>query len=153
VDTDPLFDEVSFGPFSLTDPGAPQPGPTLLTMLAWVAIALTCGVFFGGTLVGVTTGVAMAVALSSNAGRWAVRLASLGLYGAAAGFLVLKQALRGPAIDFEWVKNFEVTHSWAIAATFLLLVSVAADVIVDRPNSSNEPQTSTPNTPGGSTQN
>lgn len=153
VDTDPLFDEVSFGSFSLTDPGDPGSGPALGTILIWVAVALACGVFFGGPLVGVTTAVAAAVALTSTVGRWAVRLASLGLYGAAAGFLVLKQALRGPVIDFEWVKNFEVTHSWAIAATFLLLVSVAADVIVERSKHSIDPETSDPEAPSGATQN
>lgn len=107
------------------------PAPAARILAAAAGVSLLFGWFFGGPLVGALTAIACVLALVSEAGRWAVRLTSLGLFGAAAGYLVLKQLFRGQPIDFEWVRHFERTHSWSLAATFLLVVSLAVDLWCD----------------------
>jgi arabinofuranan 3-O-arabinosyltransferase len=82
---------------------------------------------FGGPQVGAAVAVGTALALGVRWGPALVRFASIGLFAAAAAYIVVQQYRYGYQVDFNWVEWFERTHLWGIAAAMLLLVSVAAD--------------------------
>lgn len=113
----------------------PEVAPRPLIMAMVVVMAGILGTFFGGPVAGAITAVASVLAVTSSVGRWLVRAASLGLFAAAFGYVTLAEALRSYPIDFKWVANFEVTHSWSIVATSLFVVSIAVDALVQRTDS------------------
>jgi len=117
----------------------PPIGPARVAALSTVIAVLA--VVFGGPLVGIGVGAVAVVALSVRRGQAVVRIASVGLFGAAAAFIVAKQARNGYQVDFNWMERFEVTHAWALAATMLLLVAVVVDAVRAGPST---PPTSDP---------
>jgi len=117
----------------------PPIGPARVAALS--AVIAVLAVVFGGPLVGIGVGAVAVVGLSIRRGQAVVRIASVGLFGAAAAFIVAKQARNGYQVDFNWMERFEVTHAWALAATMLLLVAVVVDAVRAGPST---PPTSDP---------
>lgn len=85
--------------------------------------------FFAGPIVGLVGGIGCATALGSYRGRWLVRAAALVLLGSAMGLITAVQVVHHYPLDFRWAENFEVTHSWSMAAAFLMLITVVADAM------------------------
>ncbi len=98
-------------------------GGWILTGLATAVVAS----FLAGPIVGVACGVLAAVAVAWRHGQLVLRAACVGLFGLAVAYIVAKQTLNAYPLDFEWVKWFEITHSWALIATMLLVVDVVVD--------------------------
>lgn len=101
--------------------------PTWATRTAVSIGYLLVVTFLAGPVVGVIAGVGCAVAMSSYRGRWAVRICSIALLAAAMGLITVVQIVRHYPLDFRWAEHFEITHSWSMAAAFLMLISIAAD--------------------------
>lgn len=105
-----------------------RPTTVVLATIAYLVLVT----FFAGPVVGVVAGLGCALALTSHRGRWIVRIAAIGLLAAAMGLIAVVQVVRHHPLDFRWAENFEITHSWSMTATFLMLVAVAADSVADR---------------------
>ncbi len=104
-------------------------GPTLFNR-ASVIVTIIAGLFglvFGGWPIGLGVMAAALVMSRVRAGQSVGRIASVGLYGAAVGYIILKELLNRYPLDFRWVAQFEVTHAWALGATILLGVTVVID--------------------------
>ena len=94
--------------------------------------ALVAGVVVGlaaGPLVGAAIAVVTGVGLGVRSGQRWLRLSSVVMAAASFGFIVAKQLHYGYEIDFDWVSNFELTHSWTMFAILALLAAVVVDLI------------------------
>jgi arabinofuranan 3-O-arabinosyltransferase len=92
-------------------------------------VTLVVASFLAGPWVGLATAVLAVVAVAVPKGQIVVRAACVGLFALAALYIVAKQGLNGYPLDFEWVKWFEITHSWALMATLLLVLDVVVDAL------------------------
>ncbi|KLR60055.1 protein of unknown function (DUF3367) [Actinobacteria bacterium IMCC26207] len=104
-------------------------GPALSPKIAAVA-TLCAGLlafFVAGVWVALVVVALTLVAALIPRGQFILRLATVGVLGAAFAFILLKQGLNGYRLDFDWAKWFEITHSWGILAIVLLAVDVAVD--------------------------
>lgn len=104
-------------------------GPAVSAPMVALGAAVAAALSFlaAGPLVGVGVGVAAAAALGTRWGPPVVRGAAVALFGAAAGFIVVKQLRNDYQLDFSWVEWFETSHAWGLAATLLLALSVVVD--------------------------
>jgi len=104
-------------------------GPTLRSALA-VLTTICAGLlafFVAGPWVGVLVALFTLIAALVARGQFILRVAAVSILAMAFAFIVLKQGLNGYRLDFDWVKWFEITHSWGLLATVLLAVDVAVD--------------------------
>ncbi len=103
---------------------------TALSLRATVTTTVLAGLFglfFGSWQIGAVMVVA-AVAMSRvRFGPGLARIACVGLYGSAVGYIVLKELRNRYPLDFRWVDQFEITHGWALCATLLLGLIVVVD--------------------------
>ena len=111
---------------------------------ATVAIGLATWVLAGWP---VALGVAAltALALMTRRGEVVLRFVGIGLFAAAAAFVVLKQWRNSYIVDFNWMNQFEATHAWSLAAVALLLVDTVVTAL--RARGTGEP-TGPPGLPG-----
>jgi hypothetical protein len=100
--------------------------------LAAVAVGAAAWVATGPWVALAVVAVA-AVALALPRGQVVLRAACLGSLGAAAAFIVVKQALNGYVVDFDWMNKFETTHAWGLAAAVLLAVDPLVEHLRTRP--------------------
>lgn len=99
-------------------------GPTLRgtpAALTTVGVGLATWLV-AGPWVALGVAVMTALALTLRHGQVLLRVACVGSLGAAAAYIVAKQALNSYVIDFDWMNKFEVTHAWGLAAVVLLAV-------------------------------
>lgn len=106
---------------------ADRPVHSLPRVVVSALVAGFLAFLVGGPQVGAVIAVGTVLALGVRRGQAAVRLASLGLFGAAAAYIVVKQYRNDYQVDFNWVEWFERSHLWGVAAALLLLVSVVTD--------------------------
>ncbi|MEI7886466.1 MAG: alpha-(1-_3)-arabinofuranosyltransferase family protein [Actinomycetes bacterium] len=111
-------------------------GPTLSLKLAAVTTlcAAIVAFFVAGPWVALVVVALTLLAALAPRGQFILRLATVGVLGAAFAFIVLKQGLNGYRLDFDWAKWFEITHSWGLLAIVLLVVDVAVDGLRSKPN-------------------
>ena len=94
--------------------------------------ALVAGVvalLAAGPLVGAAIAVVTGVGLGVRRGQRWLRLSSVVMAAASFGFIIAKQLRYGYEIDFDWVSNFELTHSWTMFAILALLAAVVVDLV------------------------
>lgn len=114
-------------------------------VLEWVpTVGLTVAsgalaTFFGSPVLGVVVATATFVAAKVPKGQIVPRLVSLGMFAAAAGFIVVKQFRNDFVVDFNWVGRFEPAHGWALLAVFTLVVSVVVDGLRSRRSATADP--------------
>ncbi|MFZ4670248.1 MAG: hypothetical protein ACOYML_13170, partial [Microthrixaceae bacterium] len=53
-------------------------------------------------------------------------IVGIGMWAAAAGFVILKELRNQYVIDFNWMNQFEITHAWTLVA----VICLALDPIV-----------------------
>ncbi len=113
-------------------------GPVWPRSRALLVAAATGAAAFvaGGPQVGVLVAVAVAIGLAVPRGQLLARVGSVGLFGAAALYIVVQQYRNDFQVDFNWVEWFERSHLWGVAATLLL----AAAVVLDGLRSRSEPR-------------
>ena len=104
-------------------------GPPLSLKLAVVTTlcAALLAFVFAGPWVALLVAALTLLASLLGRGQLLLRLATVGVLGAAFAFIVLKQGLNGYRLDFDWARWFETTHSWGLLAIVLLAVDVAVD--------------------------
>jgi hypothetical protein len=103
--------------------------PVSAHRVALVALGFALVTFVvAGWAVAVVAGVAVAAALVLRWGQVLLRAIGIGLFAAAAGFVVAKQWRLGFVVDFNWMNQFELTHAWTLTAVALLV----ADPVVSR---------------------
>ena len=105
------------GPFEVESAALPL-GPALLgaalgALGTWLLAGIAAGLVVGATTL---------VALAFRRGRVVLRLVGIGLFAAAAGFVIAKQWRGGYLLDFNWMNLYEVTHAWTLAAVALLVM-------------------------------
>jgi arabinofuranan 3-O-arabinosyltransferase len=96
-----------------------------------VLVALGIGLItfvVAGWAVALAAGGVVAAALALRWGQVLLRAVGIGLFAAAAGFVVAKQWRLGFVVDFNWMNQFEITHAWTLTAVALLV----ADPVVTR---------------------
>lgn len=97
------------------------------------------GLFFGSVVLGAVLGLLTFVAARVSWGQVVLRVTSIGMFAAAAGFIVLKQYRNDYVVDFNWVGRFETAHAWALLAVFALVASVVLDGLRTRAGSAPDP--------------
>jgi hypothetical protein len=120
----PVMDVLGIGPLSADGTALPI-GRSLLGALVVGATAFPAMGPWVGLAAAVVTGVALAV----RRGQVLLRLVCVGALGAAALFIVAKQARNDFLVDFDWMNKFELTHAWALLATALLAVDPLVEVL------------------------
>ena len=118
----PVMDVLGVGPLEV-DGAALSP---MASAGAALAVGLAAVVFMG-PWVGLATALVTGVALGLRRGQVVLRVVCVGTLGAAALFIVAKQARTDLIVDFDWMTKFELTHAWALLATALL----ATDPLVE----------------------
>jgi arabinofuranan 3-O-arabinosyltransferase len=113
------------------EPASPwlQDGPVLAwpTAAAIVGLAGVGATVFGSPVLGLVTALTALVAARVPRGQVLPRILSLGMFAAAAGFILAKQLRNDYVVDFNWVGRFETAHGWALLAVFTLVLSVVVD--------------------------
>ncbi len=82
-----------------------------------------------GPLVGLAIAAVTGVGLAVRDGQRWLRLSCVVMAAASFGFIIAKQLRYRYEIDFDWMSNFEITHSWTMFAILALLVAVVVDRI------------------------
>jgi arabinofuranan 3-O-arabinosyltransferase len=79
----------------------------------------------------VALGMAAVAALAAFVprGQVVVRLVGIGMWAAAAGFVILKELRNHYVIDFNWMNQFEVTHAWTLAAVICLALDTVVSAV------------------------
>jgi arabinofuranan 3-O-arabinosyltransferase len=79
----------------------------------------------------VALGMAAVAALAAFVprGQVVVRLVGIGMWDAAAGFVILKELRNHYVIDFNWMNQFEVTHAWTLAAVICLALDTVVSAV------------------------
>lgn len=113
------------------EPASPwlQDGP-VLSWRTTTVVAVVAGLgatFFGSPVLGAVLAVAAVVAARLPRGQILPRVLSLGMFAAAAGFILAKQLRNDYVVDFNWVGRFETAHGWALLAVFALVLCVVVD--------------------------
>lgn len=104
-------------------------GPALAPVRAAVVglVAGVVGAVFVGWVAGLAVALLVGVSLVWNRGQLVLRVAAVGLLGAAFGYVVLKQARNDYPLDFDWMEWFQITHQWTLTAVVLMSASVVVD--------------------------
>ena len=123
----PLMDVGGISPLQ-ADGAALPVGPSALVALV---VGVVTSVFMG-PWVGLAAAVVAGVALARPRGQVVLRAVCLGALGAAATFIVAKQARNDFIVDFDWMTKFELTHAWALLATALLAVDALVETLRNR---------------------
>jgi arabinofuranan 3-O-arabinosyltransferase len=98
--------------------GSAVPARRAATVALGVALV---ALVLGGWAVALATGLVVAVALGWRWGQVLLRAVGIGLFAAAAGFVIAKQWRFGFVVDFNWMNQFELTHAWTLTAVALLV--------------------------------
>jgi hypothetical protein len=98
--------------------GSAVPARRAATVALGVALV---ALVLGGWAVALATGLVVAVALGWRWGQVLLRAVGVGLFAAAAGFVIAKQWRFGFVVDFNWMNQFELTHAWTLTAVALLV--------------------------------
>ena len=116
-------------------------GPVLSLASSLIAgvVAGVLGLLFGSLVLGAVLGLLTFVAARVSWGQVVLRATSIGMFAAAAGFIVLKQYRNDYVVDFNWVGRFETAHAWALLAVFALVASVVLDGLRSRAGSAPDP--------------
>jgi arabinofuranan 3-O-arabinosyltransferase len=115
---------VGVGPLAV-DGAAMSPLPALAIAAAsglgaWIVL---------GAPVAVAVAALVAVALAWRLGQVVLRVVCLGAFGAAAAYVVGKQAMNGYVVDFDWMSRFEITHAWSLLAAGLLALDPLVEAL------------------------
>ena len=119
-------DPVPTDPVGIAPLGVDGPVPT--TAVGAVLVLGTAAVswLIAGPFVAVGMAAVAALAAFVPRGQVVVRIVGIGMWAAAAGFVILKELRNQYVIDFNWMNQFEITHAWTLAA----VICLALDPIV-----------------------